>query len=98
MPTSTVTLPDEIAEQLDALARARGSNSQDIALQAIRAYIDDEDDRRLTREALAELDRGEGIPAEQVTEDMIALLEAHGVSRLSQERIRGSIPINPVRE
>ena len=98
MVTSTVHIPDEIGAQLDALAKARGSNSQDIALQAIRAYIDAEEDRRLTKAALAELDRGEGVPAEQVAEEMVTLLEAHGVTRLTQQRIRQSVPINIERE
>jgi len=57
------------------------------------ASIDAEDDRRLTQAALAELDRGEGVPAEQVAEEMVALLEAHGITRLTQQRLRLSVAI-----
>jgi predicted transcriptional regulator len=90
MPTTTIMLPTDLGAQLDAVARARGSDSQEIALQAIRAFLAVEDDE-ITRVALAELDRGEGVPAEQVGEEMVALLEQHGISRADQATIRSRV-------
>lgn len=90
VPTTTITLPTDLGAQLDDVARTRGSDSQEIALQAIRAFLAGEDDE-VTRVALAELDRGEGVPAEQVEEEMVALLEQCGVSRGDQAAIRGRV-------
>ena len=91
MPTTTFSLPAEIGAQLDAVAQAHGSNSQEIALQAIRAFLAAEEERRLTQEAMAELDRGEGVEADQVRDEMIALLEQQGISRDRQEHIRKQV-------
>jgi predicted transcriptional regulator len=87
MSTTTILLPADLGAQLDAVARAWGSDSQEIALQAIRAFLAVEDDE-LTSVALAELDRGEGVPSEQVGEEMASLLERHGVSRADQVATR----------
>jgi predicted transcriptional regulator len=91
-------LPADLGAQLDAAARAWGSDSEAIALQAIRAFLAMEDDPELTRTALAELDRGEGVPAEQVRDEMAALLEQHGISRAEQAAIRSRVAIESASE
>jgi hypothetical protein len=37
------------------------------------------------------LDRGEGVPAEQVGDEMASLLEQHGISRTRQAAIRSRV-------
>jgi predicted transcriptional regulator len=83
MPTTTISIPADIGAQLDAVAQAQGSNSQEVALRASRAFLAAEDERRLTLEAIAELDGGQGMEAEQVREEMVALLERRGISTSS---------------
>jgi predicted transcriptional regulator len=89
MPTTTISIPAEVGAQLDAVAQ--GSSSQEVALRAIRAFLAAEDERRLTQEAIAKLDQGQGVDAEQVREEMIALLEQRGISRAYQEHIRNQV-------
>ena len=98
MPTTTISLPSDVGAQLDAVARAWGSDSQEIAIQAIRAFLAAESDRELTRRAIAELDRGEGVPAEQVGDEMTSLLEQHGISRIRQAAIRSRVAAELARE
>lgn len=91
MPTTSISLPADIGAQLDAVAQAWGSDSQDIALRVIRAFLVAEDEHMGVAEAIAELDRGEGVPAEQVGEEMVSLLEQHGISREYQAAIRSQV-------
>src|SRR5262249_29158510 len=98
MATTIISLPAEIGAQLDAMAQAHGSSSQEIALQAIRAFLAAAEERRLTAEATAELDRGEGVDEEQVREEMMALLEQHGVGRAFQQQIRDQVTAELTRE
>lgn len=88
MPTTTIFIPADLGSMLDTLAWAQGSNSQELALRALRAFLAAADERRITYEALAELDRGEGIPADQVREEMAALLAEHGINGPQQASIR----------
>jgi hypothetical protein len=67
-------------------------------LQAIRAFLAAESDHKASAEAIAELDRGEGVPAEQVGEEMASLLEQHGISRGYQATIRSRVATELARE
>jgi predicted transcriptional regulator len=91
MPTTTVRIPAEIGAQLDAVAQARGSDSQEIAVQAIRDFLLAEEERQRTEQALAELDRGEGMPAEQVRDEMHELLKQRGIGMARQQHIRSRV-------
>jgi predicted transcriptional regulator len=50
-------VPDEMAAQYDALAQMSVRKREDLMLAALRDYLEDEADRRLTRQAIAQAEQ-----------------------------------------
>jgi predicted transcriptional regulator len=70
MPVS-FRLPAEVIETLDKVATALERPRSWVILRAIRLYLADEGQEVLdVQEGIAELDRGEGIPIEDVLAEM----------------------------
>ena len=67
----SVRLPADIVEKLDKVAAIMERPRSWVILDAIREYLADEGQEVLDIQAsIEELDRGEGIPFEQVLEEM----------------------------
>lgn len=49
-----IRLEKELEEQIDLLARAKGSNRSAVVREAVVRYLEDNEDLELAREALAE--------------------------------------------
>ncbi len=72
----TITLPTELAEELDGLARERETSVEELVLEAIDLLIAAEDPElaEAMEEMLDELEAGlEGVPEDQVAEWLEAL-------------------------
>jgi predicted transcriptional regulator len=77
MPEGTASIPvslrvpADLIETLDKIAAALDRPRSWVMLRALRQYIADEGQEVLdVREGIAELDRGEGIPIEDVLAEM----------------------------
>jgi len=67
----SLRVPTEVAERLDKIAAALERPRSWVMLRALRQYIADEGQEVLdVQEGIAELDRGEGIPIEDVLAEM----------------------------
>jgi predicted transcriptional regulator len=70
MPVS-LRVPSDLIETLDKIAAALERPRSWVMLRALRQYIADEGQEVLdVQEGIAELDRGEGIPIEDVLAEM----------------------------
>jgi predicted transcriptional regulator len=70
MPVS-LRVPSDLIETLDKIATALERSRSWVMLRALRQYIADEGQEVLdVQEGIAELDRGEGIPIEDVLAEM----------------------------
>ncbi len=49
-----IRLEKELEEEIDLLARSRGSNRSEVVREAIMRYLEDNEDLELARQALAE--------------------------------------------
>ena len=77
--TSHVTLriPTDVVEAFDKLAKILDRPRSWVMVRALRAYLDDEAAEIFEdAEALAELDRGETVPAEDVIAEMRGIIKA----------------------
>ena len=71
MPAITIRLDPDTLRQIDELAGAMGRPRSWLVGDALMRYLDEVGPWvRKVREAMAELDRGEGIPHEQVMAEM----------------------------
>jgi len=81
----SLRIPQDIVDAFDALARALERPRSWVMLRALRQYLDDEGAEILEDgESLAELDRGESAPFEDVlseVEKIIAKAEARRAGR-----------------
>ena len=69
--TISLRVPTEVTERLDKIAAALERPRSWVMLRALRQYIADEGQEVLdVQEGIAELDRGEGIPIEDVLAEM----------------------------
>jgi predicted transcriptional regulator len=67
----SLRVPTEVTERLDKIAAALERPRSWVMLRALRQYIADEGQEVLdVQEGIAELDRGEGIPIEDVLAEM----------------------------
>lgn len=79
MPSITIRIDEETADQIDRLADAMDRSRAWIAGAALKRYLLDESRWLADVQAgMAELDRGEGIPHEDVMAEMRAKIDAHG--------------------
>lgn len=73
--------PTDMLESLDKVASAIDRDRSWVILRAIRSYLNGEGGDILREsDALASLDRGEGIPLDEVMKKMSAIV-AHGTAR-----------------
>ena len=75
MKTLTITISDEAAENLARAVEGGKHTAEEIASHVVEsAYVDwgdlDDDDILAIEEGLAEIERGETVPHEQVVADM----------------------------
>jgi RHH-type rel operon transcriptional repressor/antitoxin RelB len=63
-----IRLEKELEEQIDLLARAKGSNRSAVVREAVVRYLEDNEDLELARQALAET-RG-GRPLKELRRDL----------------------------
>jgi predicted transcriptional regulator len=69
--TISLRVPTEVTERLDKIAAALERPRSWVMLRALRQYIADEGQEVLdVQEGIAELDRGEGIPIDDVLAEM----------------------------
>ncbi len=77
--TVSLQLPAELTEQLDELARARGLDRDQLMTKALRAYLEGElEERHRVVESIAEIERGEFVPLEEIEAEELAWLESQG--------------------
>ena len=78
MPDITVRLDEDTLRQIDDLANAMDRPRSWVVTDALARYLEEE---RLwleqIREGIAQLDRGEGIPHEQVMDEMRRKIASH---------------------
>ena len=78
MPSITIRIDEDTADQIDRLADAMDRSRAWIAGTALKRYLQDESRWLADIQAgIAELDRGEAIPHEEVMSDMRAKIDAH---------------------
>jgi len=85
-PTVHLSLraPADIVDAFDEIARYLERDRSWVLLRALRQYLDGEGRELMEdKEAIAELDRGEGIPMEQVLNEIDAKL-----ARMQRDRRR----------
>jgi predicted transcriptional regulator len=70
---ASLRVPDETLARLRAVAAARGRNSDDLAAEALRAYLDDEAKLDALRSALEEGERS-GVAEDYSLADTLARL------------------------
>ena len=78
-PSTSVSLrvPTELLDEIDRIAHALDRPRSWVMLRALRAYLKTEGAEVIEDvEALAELDRGEGIPADDVLSQMDEIIDA----------------------
>jgi len=78
-PSTSVSLrvPTELLDEIDRIACALDRPRSWVMLRALRAYLKTEGAEVIEDvEALAELDRGEGIPADDVLSQMDEIIDA----------------------
>jgi predicted transcriptional regulator len=84
-PTSipvSLRVPADLIETLDKIAAALERSRSWVMLRALRQYIADEGQEVLdVQEGIAELDRGEGIPIEDVLAEMDEIIARAEVKR-----------------
>jgi predicted transcriptional regulator len=72
----SLRVPTDLIETLDKIAAALGRPRSWVMLRALRQYVADEGQEMLdVQEGIAELDRGEGIPIEEVLAEMDEIIE-----------------------
>ncbi|HEY4471213.1 MAG TPA: ribbon-helix-helix protein, CopG family [Stellaceae bacterium] len=75
-------MPADLIETLDKIAAALERSRSWVMLRALRQYIADEGQEVLdVQEGIAELDRGEGIPIEDVLAEMDEIIARAEVKR-----------------
>lgn len=75
----TIRTDTELADKVAALATAMDRSRNWVIEDALRQYVETQAWQiEGIKEAVASLDRGEGIPHEQVMDEMDALLSGHG--------------------
>jgi predicted transcriptional regulator len=76
----TIRTDSELAAKVTALAAAMDRSRNWVIEAALREYVETQAWQiEGIREAMASLDNGEGIPHEQVMDELDALLSEHGV-------------------
>jgi predicted transcriptional regulator len=70
---ASLRVPDETLARLHAVAAARGRNADDLAAEALRAYLDDEAKLDALRSALEEGERS-GVAEDYSLADTLARL------------------------
>jgi predicted transcriptional regulator len=71
-------LPPELERRVVELAAEKRRDPQDVLAELVDGALDDDASfRAAVREGTAQLDRGEGIPHEQVMSDLRAILSRH---------------------
>jgi RHH-type rel operon transcriptional repressor/antitoxin RelB len=63
-----IRLEKELEQELDLLAKAKGSNRSAVVREAIVRYLEDHEDLELARQALAE--KGERVSLRQLRKDL----------------------------
>jgi predicted transcriptional regulator len=72
----SLRVPADLIETLDKIAAALERPRSWVMLRALRQYVADEGQEMLdVQEGIAELDRGEGIPIEEVLAEMDEIIE-----------------------
>jgi predicted transcriptional regulator len=80
--TISLRVPEEMVVRYDELARARGTDREHLMMDALGEYLGAaRDDARRTREAMAEVDRGEYVSAEKIEAEELAWLASQGYTR-----------------
>jgi predicted transcriptional regulator len=75
-------LPPELERRIVQLATEKHRDPQDVLAELVDGALDDEAAfRAAVREGTAQLDRGEGVPHEQVMTDLRAILTRHARSQ-----------------
>ena len=75
----TIRTDSELAVKVAALASAMGRSRNWVIEDALRQYVEAQAWQiEGIKDAMASLDKGEGIPHEQVMSEMEALLSGHG--------------------
>jgi predicted transcriptional regulator len=77
--TISLDIPEEMTEQFDELARARGLGRDHLMMDALREYLEGElEERRRIRASIGEIERGEFVPVEAIEAEELAWLESQG--------------------
>ncbi len=78
MPSITIRIDNDTADKIDRLADAMDRSRAWIAGAALKRYLQDESRWLADIQAgMAELDRGEGIPHQDVMAEIRAKIDAH---------------------
>ncbi len=90
MSTTSMRLPGDLRERYDAMARLTGQSRNDLIIQAMEEFIEREmRELAMVQEGSDEIERGEGIPLEEVVRDFAArgMLDLNAYNR-DREQVR----------